>query len=103
MPESMFRGLDQTNPKDVALSKALELLTQLFNNITEFNKTELKSISLIQNDRYMKDMLTFFLQNKKHLKRKYSKEILKAFEMCSRDYNPNKSLIDKMFKRNEYR
>lgn len=103
MNEGIFRGIDQTNPKDIALSKALELLTHLFDNITEFSKTELKSISLIQNDKYMKDMLTFFLENKKHLKRKYSKEILKAFEMCSRDYNPNKSLMDKMFKRNEYR
>jgi len=103
MNESMFKGIDQVNPKDIALSKALELLTHLFDNITEFNKTELKSISLIQNDKYMKDMLTFFLENKKHLKRQYSKEILKAFEMCSRDYNPDKSLIDKMFRRNEYR
>ena len=100
---AMFENVDQQNPKDIALSKALELLTHLFDNITEFNKSELKSISLLQNDKYMKDMLVFFLGNKKHLKRKYSAEILKAFEMCSRDYNPEKSLTDKIFRRDGYR
>jgi len=99
MTENIFNKVNQQNPKDIALSKALELLTHLFDNITEFNKSELKSISLLQNDKYMKDMLVFFLGNKKHLKRKYSAEILKAFEMCSRDYNPDKSLMDKILHR----
>ena len=100
--ENIFNKVNQQNPKDLALSKALELLTHLFDNITEFNKSELKSISLLQNDKYMKDMLTFFLLNKKHLKRKYSAEILKAFEMCSRDYNPDKSLMDKIIHRDRF-
>ena len=102
MTENIFNKVNQQNPKDLALSKALELLTHLFDNITEFNKSELKSISLLQNDKYMKDMLTFFLLNKKHLKRKYSAEILKAFEMCSRDYNPDKSLMDKIIHRDRF-
>ncbi|MBY9008139.1 MAG: hypothetical protein KGD63_15470 [Candidatus Lokiarchaeota archaeon] len=99
MVENIFKSVNQQNPKDEALSKAVELLTHLFDNITEFNKSELKSISLLQNDKYMKDMLTFFLLNKKHLKRQYSKEILKAFEMCSRDYTPDKTLMDKILRR----
>ena len=96
MAENIFKNVNQQNPKDLALSKALELLSRLFDNITEFNKSELKSISLLQNDKYMSDMLVFFLQNKKHLKRQYSKEILKAFEMCSREYTPDKTLMDKI-------
>ena len=98
---SLFESINQPNPKDLALSEALKILTDKFNEITEFNKHELKAISLLQTDEYLKELLDFYLPNKKHLKRKYAVEILKAFDMCSRERQLEKGFIDKIIHRNE--
>jgi vacuolar-type H+-ATPase subunit I/STV1 len=83
--DDIFQGLGNTNPKEVALSEALKSLTVLFTEITEFSTRELKALSLIQNDKYLSNMVKFYVKNKKHLSRKYAKEILQAYEMMSRE------------------
>lgn len=92
----------QESEKEKALAKALSELTVYFKEITEFSTKELKAISLLQTDQFLAKLLEFYVINKKHVKRKYSKEILKAFEMCSREPKIDKSLVDSFFHRNRY-
>lgn len=83
-------GLDeifQTIEKNETDKKQIiELLTRILSDlesITEFNDRELKAISILETDPYFKEYLDFFIQNKKHIKRKHSKEILEALRVIA--------------------
>ena len=81
---SVFNPIQQKEKKtEIELAQSLNTLTNLLKEITEFSSYELKSISLLQSDKYLKELLTFFIANKKHIKRKYSKEILDALDKIS--------------------
>lgn len=92
----ILENINQESQREIALSKALEKLTDLFTAITEFSNKELKSISLLQTNKYLKDLLSFYVLNKKHVKRKYAKEILKAFDLSTRDSTVNKKLLNRI-------
>lgn len=98
---AQFGTINQDNPKDKALSEALKILTDKFEQITEFSTKELKALSIIQTDKYLEGLITFYVANKRHVKRKYASEILKAFEMCSRE-KTDKGLMDKILRRERY-
>ena len=86
----IFEGITNKNDQlDVALAKSLKDLVKYIKDITEFNQFELKAISLIQTDKYMKDLLGFYIANKKHLKRRHSKEILTALKSISGNVREN--------------
>ena len=66
------------------------LLTQEVSEITEFNKRELKAISILSINPFMRRFFTSndtknldYIDNKKHLKRKHSKELLKLVKYIS--------------------
>jgi len=73
-----FKPLVQNNEnqKDKVLANSFEKIITLFENITEFNNRELKNISLLLTNKYYAKLLSFYILNKKHLKRKYAKEII---------------------------
>jgi len=75
-------GLPQ-NPSQVALSEALKTLMNLFKDVTEFTATELKSIALLQSDKYFVELMQYFIAHRKDVKRKYAKEILEAIKLVS--------------------
>lgn len=62
----------------------LYLLTQKIDEITEFSESELKAISILESDKYLSDLLTFYKNNKKHVKRKHANELLEAFRAVAK-------------------
>jgi len=78
MSESIFKSAN-VNEK----IKIIELLQSLVNsieNITEFSERELKSISILETDPFFEEYLKFFIDNKKHVKRKHAKELLESLK-----------------------
>lgn len=73
----------KSSPIDETIANSLRDLIELLKNVTEFKPNELKAISLLQTDEYLKNMLDFYILNKKHIKRKHSKEILEAIKYLS--------------------
>lgn len=96
---SHFQSVDQTNPKDKAIAEALNKLIGKFDIITEFNPYELKALSILQTDKYLTNMLKFFVVNKKHIKRKYANEILEAMEKCTRESQQDKKMLSRLLRR----
>ena len=90
MSDDIFESVERKQDKmDVALASSLKILIGYVKEITEFNNSELKAISLIQTDKYLKKMLEYYVKNKKHLKRRHSKEIMKALENVSGNIHSN--------------
>lgn len=73
---------DSNQEFELKIGLVREVLEQV-KQITEFNEQELKAISMIQNDRYLQELLVFYIANKKHIRRKFSKEILDVFGKIS--------------------
>jgi len=71
------------NPSQAALSEALKTLMELFKDVTEFSATELKSIALLQADKYFVELMRYFIAHRKDVKRKYAREILEAIKLIS--------------------
>lgn len=69
---------------EIVLAQSLKKMVDLFEGITEFNNRQLLPISLLQTDKYFAELLKFYIQNKKHVKRKYAKEIIIIFEHISK-------------------
>ncbi|MBA7492417.1 hypothetical protein ES702_02967 [subsurface metagenome] len=68
-----------------SLANALDTLMTYFGGVTEFKARELFAISLFQSeDKYIAQMLKFFILNKKHIKRKFAKEINENVECMSK-------------------
>lgn len=62
------------------VGEALGEIIKLFKDIQEFSQDELKAISLLQTDKYYQVLLAYYILNRKHVKRKYAKEILTALD-----------------------
>lgn len=83
---SLFKNIiqkSQTEENRDTLAKALETLIIAITNITEYSQRELKAISILSTNRYIKEMLELYVPNKKHLKRKHSLELLKSLKYVS--------------------
>lgn len=91
---SLFKELEQKtneNAIEKTLAKSLEDLIKMLSEITEFSSNELKSLSLLQTDKYFQPFSLFYLANKKHLKRKHAKEILEALENIAKCITANQT------------
>jgi isocitrate dehydrogenase len=62
------------------VNKIISEVVDQMRDITEFSNSELKSISLCLTDRFLAEMLKYYISNKKHIKRKYAKELIKILE-----------------------
>ena len=82
-----LKDLEKDDPMDLALGNALENMTELFKGITQFTRNELKSISMLQPDKYLNVLIAYWIDNKKHIKRKYSKEIQTIVKYITTDIN----------------
>lgn len=78
----MFEIKKENKTEDVLL-RSLWLIINELKDITEFKTNELKSLSFLQTDKYMQEILRFYVKNKKHVKRKHAREILEALEKIS--------------------
>jgi len=62
------------------LSKAVELLIKEFTRITNLNKREIKAISILQVDDTFKEITDIWIENRKHLKGNYGKQLHKLIK-----------------------
>lgn len=85
----MFENPQKEDKFRNTLANAIDKLVDKFENITEYNSYELKSLSLLQTDKYLRKMLTFFIDNKKHLNRKYANEIIELAKTFSESGRSN--------------
>ncbi|MHA1274050.1 MAG: hypothetical protein ACTSQS_11530 [Promethearchaeota archaeon] len=71
-----------TNEKksEIELAQSLKLLVQELIKITEFSRQDLNYSSMIEGIRYLKPFIDYRNRNKKHRKRKHSKELLTAID-----------------------
>lgn len=74
----IFKQIEEKESEDDKIYQLLNRILDSLDKITEFNDRELKAISILETDPFFKEYLDFFIQNKKHIKRKHSKEILRA-------------------------
>lgn len=100
-------NLESLNIKEIKEALAFALL-ELINELkvsTEFrSKKVLKCVSMLQTDEIFSKMLTPYLANQKHYKRRYSKEIIKCITNISKalgniEVADNNSLLDKILHR----
>ena len=87
--EEIMQNKGNKSEIESTLAKSLEKLIQMLSDITEFSQNELKALSLIESDRYFAHLLEYYSVNKKHLKRKHSKEILEALKEIAQSINAN--------------
>lgn len=73
--EKIERKNDNTTQRDLILLNMLKDMINELKMITEFSDSELKAISLLETDKYLQDLLKYYILNKKHVKRKYSAEL----------------------------
>ena len=99
MSREIFRIGENQSAKELAIAKALKGLTAKIDDITEFNTKELRAISILQTDKIYKKMFTFYLVNKKHLKRQFAKELLKFYELSTKEGIDKKHLLDRILRR----
>lgn len=78
--ESVKENNDNTTKRDVMILDIVKQLLEEVKGITEVNTNELKALSLIESDEFLKDLLVYYSKNKKHVKRKFSKEIIEVFQ-----------------------
>ena len=72
------------NPIHVALSNALELLTNaLITETTNISKRELKAIAILKQNKYIWNILKDYLPYKKQVNNAFEKSIQKAIEKIS--------------------
>lgn len=78
--------LPQTSKQDIidnTIAKSIEHLVNELTNITEYTPRDLLPLSMYAHDRFILPHFSVFIKNKKHYKRKHSKEILEALEKIS--------------------
>lgn len=98
-----FESNKQENVLEKAVANSLSKLVNYLDNLTEYGNRELKSISVIENDKYLRNLLTKYEKNKKHVNRKFSKEILKAIKLISnyQSKDDNSGIFSRLFNRGE--
>ena len=68
-----------------SVANSLNTLMDYLGETTEYKRNELFAISLFQaEDKYLFNMLKFYVQNKRHLKRKFSKEVRETIGVISK-------------------
>lgn len=78
--QKIEKGSDNTTKRDIMLLDMLRNLIKEVEQITEFNESELKALSLVETDQFLADLLIYYKANKKHVKRKYSAEIREVID-----------------------
>lgn len=82
-----------------------ELIGKKFGEITEFSKTELLDLSLLLTDKYFRRLLKYYIENKKHIDRKYAKEIIDTVSLLRlgerQKEEDSESLLKRMFSRGD--
>jgi len=72
------------NPIEIALSNALELLTNaLINDTTNISKRELKALAILKQNKFIWSILKDYLPYKKQVNNSFEKSIQKAIEKIS--------------------
>jgi len=94
----MFENISE-NDSSFEIVKLLNRIIDLLSEITEFSKSELKAISILESDKYLSRLLTFYKKNKKHVKRKHSKELLQALTEIAKAMNPNNQTNERGFRK----
>lgn len=94
-----IKSLNNNDPREVALSKAIENLSTKIDAITEFDLRELRAISILFVDPIYREVFAYYLEHKKHLKRKFAKELTKFYELSTKDTSGNKKLLERLFRR----
>lgn len=87
---------EKSDVMEQQLAIVLSELVPLLKTITEFKQSDLKAISLLQTDKYMKQMLEFYIANLKHIDRKHASEILQAFESTLKSYSQKVEILPGM-------
>ncbi|HEY0090644.1 MAG TPA: hypothetical protein VGB37_17465 [Candidatus Lokiarchaeia archaeon] len=67
------------SPIEKSLSKSLEELVGLFKKSKNYTLDELKAIALLSTDRYFQNALKLYVLGKKHIKGKFTEQIIKMF------------------------
>lgn len=67
----------------IVIANSIEKIVEYFNNITDFNSRELKAMSILMTNKYYANLLKFYIENKKHVKRKHAKEIMEALKIIA--------------------
>lgn len=78
--QDIFKKIDENEKNEKQIIQLLTRILTDLEGITEFNERELKAISILETDPFFKEYLDFYILNKKHIKRKHSKEILEALK-----------------------
>lgn len=90
--DSIFSKIENQNS-----IKIIDLLQQILNSIneiTEFNERELKAISILETDPFFQEYLEFFIDNKKHVKRKHARELLESLKAIAEAIQPNENITE---------
>lgn len=83
--DSIFKKVEVNN--QIKIIELLDSLLSKIDQITEFSESELKAISIIQNDQFLSQYLNEYRLTKKHVKRKHSKELLEALRSIANTLN----------------
>lgn len=97
MSEKVFEGFNQDSQLDKSIGAGIEKLADMIDDITEYSQRDLLALSMIMTDKIMYKLVKFYIANKKHYKRKFSKELLEAFK-CLTENSKSQSLLQKLFK-----
>lgn len=74
---------NKENKTDKVLADSLSKLVGMMDNLTEYSNRQILPLSLLQANKYYAKYLEFYIKNKKHVKRKFSKELLKVITAIS--------------------
>lgn len=83
--DSIFKKVEVNN--QIKIIELLDSLLSKIDQITEFSESELKAISIIQNDQFLSQYLNEYRLIKKHVKRKHAKELLEALRSIANTLN----------------
>lgn len=78
----MVRNIEQINSSDSekALSDAIDKLVKEFSIAKNFNKRQIKAMSLLQTNRVCREIIVYWINNMKHLKGNYRKSCEKLLK-----------------------
>ena len=85
--DDIFSGLDtqKDNPIHIKVSESLEILIHALidDKNTNISKRELKSISILKQNKYIWNIIKDYVPNKRYVDGNFGKDLQKAIEMIS--------------------
>lgn len=87
--DSIFSKIENQN--SIKIVDLLQQILNSINEITEFNERELKAISILETDPFFQEYLEFFIDNKKHVKRKHARELLESLKAIAESLQSNEN------------